>query len=87
MFSSGPSLQPAQQVPAGNFTDMISKAAQSSLQTIRSGEVTAQQAIIGQVGTQQAVEAVMAMENSLRTSLAVRDKMVEAYQEIMRMPV
>jgi flagellar hook-basal body complex protein FliE len=42
---------------------------------------------MGRVGTQEMVEAVMAMETSLRTTVAIRDKVVEAYQEILRMPI
>ena len=36
---------------------------------------------------QSVVEALAAAEMTMRTVVAVRDKVVEAYQEILRMPV
>lgn len=41
----------------------------------------------GQASVQQVVEAVMSAEQSLQTALAVRDKVVAAYQEISRMQI
>ena len=36
---------------------------------------------------QQVVEAVMAAESTLKTAIAIRDKVVNAYQEISRMTI
>ena len=44
-------------------------------------------AVAGQTSLQEVVEAVNAAELTLQTVVAVRDRMIAAYQEIMRMPI
>jgi flagellar hook-basal body complex protein FliE len=41
----------------------------------------------GQASLQQVVQAVMMAEQTLQTVVAVRDKVVGAYQEISRMQI
>lgn len=50
-------------------------------------ETTAQTAMIGRADPQALVEALAATELAVETVVTVRNKMVEAYQEILRMPV
>jgi flagellar hook-basal body complex protein FliE len=69
------------------FSELVQNASMAALTTLRQGEAVTQAAVMGRVGTQEMVEAVMAMETSLRTTVAIRDKVVEAYQEILRMPI
>lgn len=78
-------LAPVQDGPG--FSELVSRAAGGALETLRAGEATTHAAVMGRAGTQDMVEAVMSMETSLRMTVAIRDKCVEAYQEIMRMPV
>jgi flagellar hook-basal body complex protein FliE len=66
---------------------MVARAATNAADTVRKGDATAVAGLTGQAGLQQVVEATMAMESTVRVSVAVRDKLVEAYQEIMRMPI
>jgi flagellar hook-basal body complex protein FliE len=72
---------------APDFSALVSQATGQAVQSLRQGEAVTQAAVMGRTGTQEMVEAVMSMETSLRTTLAIRDKCVEAYQEIMRMPI
>lgn len=74
------------QAPA-SFGDALQKAAMQSVDTVRRGDTTATAGLTGAASMQQVVEATMAMESTVRVSVAVRDKLVEAYQEIMRMPL
>jgi flagellar hook-basal body complex protein FliE len=69
------------------FSAMVREASSTALATIREGDVMAQKAMTGEVSTQKVVEAILSMESSVRTIVTIRDKMVEAYQEILRMPV
>jgi len=69
------------------FGQMVANTAAGAVDTVRTGDETAIRGLTGQAGMQQVVEATMAMESTVRVSVAVRDKLVEAYQEIMRMPV
>ncbi|TJZ92611.1 flagellar hook-basal body protein FliE [Paracoccus gahaiensis] len=44
-------------------------------------------AMTGSVTTQQLVQTIAEAELTLNTVVAIRDKVVEAYQDILRMPV
>jgi len=76
-----------EEVSAEDFTTMVRNATQASLETVRSGEATAEAALRGEADTQQVVEAMLAMESTVKVAVSVRDRFVEAYQEILRMPI
>ena len=54
---------------------------------LRAGEAKAVEALTGQASLQDVVEAVTEAELSLQKMTAVRDRVISAYQEIMRMPI
>ncbi|WP_284165739.1 flagellar hook-basal body complex protein FliE [Frigidibacter sp. SD6-1] len=56
-------------------------------QTLRAGEETARAAMMGTADPHALVEALAASELAVETAVTLRDKVVEAYQEILRMPV
>lgn len=70
-----------------SFGDMVQKAAQDSIETLHEGEKKSAQAVIGKANLTDVVEAVTNAEMTLQTVIAVRDRMLTAYQEIMRMPI
>ncbi len=74
---------PAERGPAAAFT----AAATDFLATLREGEETVKAGLAGRADPQAVVEALAATELAVQTAVAVRDKVVEAYQEILRMPV
>lgn len=77
-----------QSLPDGqDFSSMVAEAAQKAVETVRTGDEMALAGLQGQAGLQQVVEATMAMETTVQVSVALRDKLVEAYQDIMRMPI
>ena len=54
---------------------------------LRTGEETAKAAATGAADPHALVQALAATEMAVETAVTVRDKVVEAYQEILRMPV
>lgn len=60
---------------------------QSFTDTVRNGEETAKSAMLGSVEPHALVEALAQTELAVETAVALRNKVVEAYQEILRMPV
>jgi flagellar hook-basal body complex protein FliE len=62
-------------------------AAVDFMETLRAGEATVEAGLAGRADPQAVVEALAATELAVQTAVAVRDKVVEAYQEILRMPV
>lgn len=62
-------------------------AATDFMETLRQSEETVKAGLAGRADPQAVVEALAATELAVQTAVAVRDKVVEAYQEILRMPV
>jgi flagellar hook-basal body complex protein FliE len=58
-----------------------------AIDRLKTAEATSISAIDGRASVQQVVESVIAAEQSLHTVLAVRDKMVSAYQSLAQMPI
>jgi flagellar hook-basal body complex protein FliE len=71
----------------GDFSSFLNDAVKSTVDTMRSGEAAAAQGAAGKGDIVQVVNAVTAAELTLETVVAVRDKVISAYQDIMRMPI
>ena len=69
------------------FTDALENALKEMRTSLNQGERAAAEALAGRGDVQSMVEALSATELALETAVTVRDKVVEAYQEILRMPV
>jgi flagellar hook-basal body complex protein FliE len=65
----------------------LAKFAQSFADTLAQGETTAKAAMSGEADSQALVEALANSQLAVETVTTLRDKVVEAYQEILRMPV
>jgi len=72
---------------AESFADTLARAAEDIARTVERGETTARAAVAGQGDAQAVVEALPATELALQTAVTLRDRVVEAYQEVLRMPV
>ena len=72
---------------ARNFSDFLSGAIKDSINTIGQGEQAATQQVSGKANIVDVVNSVNAAELTLDTVVAVRDKVVAAYQSIMNMPI
>jgi flagellar hook-basal body complex protein FliE len=72
---------------AGSFSDFLSGAVKDSVNTIRQGEQAATAQVTGKANLVDVVNQVNAAELTLDTVVAVRDKVVQAYQSIMNMPI
>ncbi|WP_410054988.1 flagellar hook-basal body complex protein FliE [Microvirga sp. Mcv34] len=70
-----------------SFGDMMAQVATSAIDTMKAGEAASIAGIQGKASVQQVVEAVMSAEQTLQTAIAIRDKVVAAYQEIARMTI
>ncbi len=65
----------------------FARAAASFVDTLRQGEKTATEGVAGRADAHSVVSALAASELAVQTAVTMRDKVVEAYQEILRMPV
>ena len=68
-------------------SDALRQTASDFAQTLAEGEAAAQAAMTGKADPHALVHALAQTELAVETAVTVRDKVVEAYQEILRMPV
>jgi flagellar hook-basal body complex protein FliE len=61
--------------------------ANAFVDTLRRGEETAKAAITGRADAHALVQALAETQLAVETAVTLRDRVVEAYQEILRMPV
>ena len=72
---------------AGSLSGTMAETASSFIETLRAAETTAQEAMAGKADPHALVEALAQTELAIETAVTLRNKVVEAYQEILRMPV
>lgn len=77
----------ATQVQQTDFGGIMMQVAAGAAEKLKAGEAAAIAGIQGRASVQQVVEAVMSAEQTLQTAIAIRDKVVAAYQEISRMAI
>ncbi|MCU4654310.1 flagellar hook-basal body complex protein FliE [Roseibacterium sp. SDUM158016] len=88
-YRSSQGLGPSQveQGDAGGFSTVLRDVAADAVNTARTSEQIAAAGLRGELDTQTVVEATMELETTLRVAVSMRDKFVQAYQEILRMPL
>ncbi len=70
-----------------DFADLVRDVVEAGLDSAKSAESTAMLAAAKQAEIVDIVTAVANAELTLSTVVAVRDKVVQAYQDILRMPI
>ncbi len=65
----------------------LANMATSFLETLQEGEDTAKASMMGNADPHALVQALAQTELAVETAVTLRNKVVEAYQEILRMPV
>ncbi|MEO1274124.1 MAG: flagellar hook-basal body complex protein FliE [Pseudomonadota bacterium] len=83
---ASPATRPADAMrpqSGSNFAEL----AGGFIDALREAETTVEAGLVGRADPQAVVQALAATEMAVQTAVAVRDRVVEAYQEILRMPV
>lgn len=73
--------------PETDFARMVTSAIDGAIAAGKAGERQSLAAVAGHANLTQVVTAVAEAETMLNTVVAVRDRVVEAYKDIMRMPI
>ena len=69
------------------FGELLQNVMSSATEQTRAAETQMASAVQGQGSLIDVVTAISSAEASLETVVAVRDQVIAAYQEIMRMPI
>ena len=85
----GGAMPTAPVAPAGGpgFSELLSNVMGDMTQPSKAAETQMTAMVQGQGSLIDVVTAVSSAEASLETVMAVRDQVISAYQEIMRMPI
>lgn len=73
--------------PVTDFAAVLKDAAKVAVGTMREAEQTQAAAIAGKADIREVVAAITNAEATLETVVTVRDKVIHAYNEILRMPI
>jgi flagellar hook-basal body complex protein FliE len=73
--------------PGEGFAQLVREAAGSAIDTMRGSEAVSAKALAGKADLNEVVSAVTNAEVTLQTVLAVRDRVIQAYTDIIRMPI
>lgn len=79
--------KPVTEPQEGTGGNQFERIAADFADTLATGEATAKAAMVGGADSHSLVQALAQTELAIETAVTVRDKVVEAYQEILRMPV
>jgi flagellar hook-basal body complex protein FliE len=83
LYTNAQTVTKPEQGKGPGFVDFASQF----FETMKAGEETVKAGMVGGADAQAVVEALAVTELAVQTAVSVRDKVVEAYQEILRMPV
>ncbi|MEO0398775.1 MAG: flagellar hook-basal body complex protein FliE [Pseudomonadota bacterium] len=67
--------------------EAFAAAAKNVADAVTKGEKAASAMAVGEADPHSVIEALAVAELAVETAVTVRDKVVEAYQEILRMPI
>ncbi|TVQ58334.1 MAG: flagellar hook-basal body protein FliE [Rhodobacteraceae bacterium] len=71
----------------GDFGRALQQSALDTLRAVKGGEEMVKAGLAGRADAHSVVEALAQTELAVETATTLRDKVVEAYNEILRMPV
>jgi len=83
--TSGTGMAPRGAGPS--FGSLLEEAAKSTVDTLKQSETMTAKAAVGQADIADVVQAVTNAEMTLQAATTIRDKVIGAYQEILRMPI
>lgn len=85
--STSTGLNEAPTTTGEDFAGLVKGSLQEAVQLGKTSEKMSMMGIAGEAEMRDVVLAINNAENALSTVVAVRDKVVNAYQEILRMPI
>ena len=79
---TGPSAKAGQA-----FGELVKQSAIGAVDTLKAGEAATLNAVTGKTDMTQVVTAVSNAEVTLQAAVAVRDRVIQAYLDVIRMPI
>ena len=70
-----------------DFAEVLRDAAEGAVGSLKAGETQSLQAAVGQADLTEVVMAVTQAEMALETVVTLRDRVIQAYQDVINMPI
>lgn len=70
-----------------SFSEVLSQSATGFADTVRKAEATSVAGLKGEAGAYEVAMSVMEAEQQLRVATAIRDRVIQAFQELSRMQI
>jgi len=70
-----------------SFGDVLKGNVEKAIETQKTSETVTAGAVTGSSDMIDVLQAVTEAETTLNTVVAIRDRLIQAYQEVMRMPI
>lgn len=83
--TGGADSAPRQSGPS--FSEFLAQTVNGTIEAGRQSEHVSLQAAAGQADLNEIVTAVTNAEVALQTVVAIRDRVIQAYQDVIRMPI
>lgn len=71
----------------GGFAEVLQKTVADTVTQSKAAEAAGQRAAVGKAEMVDVVTAISSAEIQLETMVAMRNQVIQAYQEVMRMPI
>lgn len=85
---AGSALSTAATAATGpTFASVLGGVATDAVESLKKGEAMSFAGIQGKANTREVVDAVMQADQTLKTAVALRDKIVSAYLDIVKMQI
>lgn len=70
-----------------SFSNLVGDALGNAVSSIKQGEIVSTKALVDEVSLDELAVTIANAEMTLRTVVAVRDRIISAYQDIIKMPI
>lgn len=70
-----------------NFSSMVADAVKGAIETGKQSEQMSMRGVAGEAELNDVITAVANAEVTLKTAVALRDRVIGAYKEVLRMPI
>ena len=78
---------PATDSNSASFADLMTQSSADAVSALQQGESISLQALSGKADVTDVVMAVNNAEITLQAVVAIRDRVIQSYQQIMNMPI
>lgn len=85
--SSSSSASGTSEASGSGFADLVGEAVKGTLDNVRKSETVSANALVGKASLTDVVTAVNGADIALKSVVAIRDRVINAYQDIMKMPI